>query len=202
MVKQHEPNLDMLSAYADGVLSPDAARSMAQHLEQCEVCALAIQQERLFLAELNRLARVHPPADFVDAVMGRVAQHPLHHPAAPVPWREVARAGVAASLLLLVLAAGGVGWLIGSGALERAEPGAIAAAAVGSATTTLVSGLTGVQEMARPALALLESAGKTFWRLTMLTLGSNWLVQVVLLLLTISLNYAFTRMVLGYQRRN
>lgn len=192
----------MLSAYADGVLSPDAARSMAQHLESCEVCADALQREREFLAEMSQLARVRPPADFVDAVMGRVAQHPVHHPAAPIPWREVARAGVAASLLLVVLAASGIGWLIGSGALERAEPGAVAAAAVGGAASSLASGITGLQEFGRPAVALLQSVGKAFWRLTMAMLQSGWLVQLALLLLTISLNLAFTRMVLGYQRRN
>lgn len=201
-MKEHQPNLDMLSAYADGVLSPDALRSMAQHLEQCEVCTAALRREQAFLAGLSGRARVAVPADFVDAVMGRVAQHPLHHPTAPIPWRSALRAGVAASLLLIVLGASGVGWLIGSGALERAEPAAIAASAVGGAASAMVSGVSGLREMAGPVVALIESAGKTLWRLTMMMLNSGWVVQALLLLLTVSLNYAFTRMVLGYQRRH
>ena len=91
-MKRHEPNLDMLSAYVDGVLSHDAARSMEQHLAKCEACAAAVEAERGFVASLDTLAEVRPPADFVDAVMGRVAQHPIHRPSAPIPWRSAVRA--------------------------------------------------------------------------------------------------------------
>lgn len=201
-MKEHQPNLDMLSAYADGVLSPDAARSMAQHLAHCEVCAAAAQREQEFLGGLSARARVPVPGDFMDAVMGRVAQHPLHQPTGPIPWRSAMRAGVAASLLFVVLAASGVGWLIGSGALERAEPATMAAAAAGGVASTFVSALSAARDMGRPALALVESTGKAFWRVTMMMLSSGWLIQSALLLLTVSLNYAFTRMVLGYQRRH
>jgi len=201
-VKEHLPNLDMLSAYVDGVLSPDAKRSMEQHLERCEICAAAMAKEQAFLASLDHLAEVAPPADFVNAVMGRVAQQPTFRPATPIPWRAAVRWSVAASLVLTVLAATGVAWMLGSGALGDADPTSLVGSGIAGLVSFLASGVATAREWARPALALLENAGKVLWRLTAMTLNSGWVVQISLLLLTVSLNYAFTRLVLGYQRRN
>lgn len=201
-MKQHEPNLDMLSAYVDGVLSPDAARSMEQHLAKCDVCSAAVRAEREFVLALDTMADAGPPLDFVEAVMGRVAQHPIHRPSAPIPWRSAVRASVAASLLLVVLVGSGVAWLIGSGALEGIDPAGLAAQGISGLVGLFTSAVVGIREMAAPALALMENAGKVLWRLATFTLSSSWVVQVTLLLLTVSLNYAFTRLVLGYQRRH
>jgi anti-sigma factor RsiW len=201
-VKRHEPNLDMLSAYVDGVLSHDAARSMEQHLARCEACASAVAAERSFVASLDTLAEVRPPADFVEAVMGRVAQHPVQSPSTPIPWRSAVRASVAASVLLVVLLGSGTAWLVSSGALEGVDPAGLAAQGISGVVGLFTSAFIGIRDMAAPAMALLENAGKVLWRLANFTVSSSWVVQVTLLLLTVSLNYAFTRLVLGYQRRH
>lgn len=198
----HEPNYDMLTAHADGALSPDAARSMEQHLQQCEVCAEAFERERVYVTDLDRLADVEPPPDFVNAVMGRVAQYPAHRPTSPIPWRSAMRWSVAASVLLLVLIGSGVAWMIGSGTLQPAEPGAMAATGISRTTQMATTAITSVRDVASPALVLLEKSGRLVWQLAAATTSSGWIVQLTLLLLTVSLNYVFTRMVLSYQRRN
>ena len=201
-VNQHEPNLDMLSAYVDDVLSPDAARSMGQHLRNCEVCRTALEEEAAFVGSLDSLARAEPPADFVNAVMGRVAQHPAHRPPAPVPWRSVMRWGVAASVVAAVSGAAGVRWLFTSGTLQAAEPANLLAATMGRLANLFAAGLGGTRELVSQASVLLEAGGELLWKLGSLATGSGWWVQLALLLLTVTLNYAFTRLVVNYQRRN
>lgn len=202
-MKVHGPNLDMLSAYVDGVLSPDAARSMEQHLEHCLVCTNALSAERDLVQALDSLAHLDPPPDFVNAVMGRVAQYPAHRPGTAVlPWRAAARWSVAASLLLVIAIGGAAAWLVGSGALEQLEPGTLVAMGIGRATVFLATAITTLRNLIDPGLVLLEAAGRMVWRLVMLATTSGWMVQVTLLLLTISLNYALTRLVAGYQRRH
>ncbi|NKB90250.1 MAG: hypothetical protein GKS06_18745 [Acidobacteria bacterium] len=198
----HAPNNDMLSAYVDGVLSPDAERSMEQHLVECEACAQALEAERQFVAQLDRLAEVTPPDDFVNAVMGRVAQHPVHQPGNAIPWRAAMRYGVAAAVVLAVLLGGGVTWVLGTGTLQNAEPGALVAVGISRTVGLATVAFTGLSELLGNAFVLLEQAAKMVWQLTKLTARSGWMVQLTLLLLTVSLNYAFTRMVLNYQRRH
>ncbi len=189
-MKVHGPNLDMLSAYVDGVLSPDAARSMEQHLEHCLVCTNALSAERDLVQALDSLAQLDPPPDFVNAVMGRVAQYPAHRPGTAVlPWRAAARWSVAARL-------------VGSGALEQLEPGTLVAMGIGRATVFLATAITTLRNLIDPGLVLLQAAGRMVWRVVMLATTSGWMVQVTLLLLTISLNYALTRLVASYQRRH
>ncbi len=201
-MSSHEPNLDMLSAYIDGVLSPDAHRSMEQHLKRCQVCADAERQERRYLGRLDRLSEVAPPADFVSAVMGRVAQYPAHRPGSGIPWREAMRWSVAASVTLLALFAGGVAWLIGSGALDGIQTGAVLAAGVGGIADVTTSSISAARTVVTQGRVLLEEAGQIMWRISNLAISSGWLIQGTLLLLTVSLNYAFTRLVLNYQRRH
>ncbi len=198
----HEPNLDMLSAYVDGVLSPDAHRSMEQHLKRCQVCADAERREQGFVARLDRLSEVAPPPDFVNAVMGRVAQYPAHRPGAAIPWREAMRWSVAASVTLLALFTGAVAWLIGSGALDSVQTGTVVAAGVGGIADVAASSVSTTRAVLAQGRVLLEEAGQIVWRISSLAMGSSWLVQATLLLLTVSLNYAFTRLVLNYQRRH
>lgn len=201
-MKAHEPNLDMLSAYLDGLLSPDAERSMQQHLERCDACAGVLRAERSLLATLDAMSEVEPPADFVNAVMGRVAQYPAHRPAALVPWREAMRWSVAASVLLLMLFGGGIAWLVGSGMLENADPGSLLAAGIGRSTVFVAESFAALRSLVDPAMVLIEEAGKMVWRVLALATTSGWIVQATLLLLTVSLNYAFTRLVRNYQRRH
>jgi len=194
-MNEHQPNRDMLSAYADGVLSPDAVR-------ECSACAEALEDEKCFLAELDGLAHVAPPVDFTNAVMGRVAQHPVYQPGNAVPWRTAMRYGVAAALVLAVMLSGGVTWLLGSGTLQSAEPGAVVAVGI-SRTAQMAAGLlAATREIVSQGFVVLEAAAQLVWRITLLAAGSGWTVQLTLLLLTISMNYAFTRLVLNYQRRH
>ena len=198
----HTPNRDMLSAFVDGVLSPDAERSMEQHLAECEECARALESERQFVAQLDQLADVAPPADFVNAVMGRVAQHPVHQPGNAIPWRAAMRYGVAAAVVLAVLLGGGVTWMLGSGTLQSVDPGAMVAVGISQTAGVATGAFTGLRELFVNMVVLLEQAAKMVWQLTKLTARSGWMVQLSLLFLTISLNYAFTRLVLNYQRRH
>lgn len=198
-MKLHEPNLDMLSAYIDGQLSPDAARSMEQHLRGCVVCTRALERERRLLEALDGVRSATPPADFVDGVMGRVAQYPTHRPAAPVPWRTVARWGIAASVLLGVAGLAALAWVLGSGAVAGGD---LVAGGLTRIVTLFTGGVAAARDLVSPVGVLLEEAGKILWRLVGLAVNSGWLVQLTLLLLTVSLNYAFTRLVLNYQRRH
>ncbi len=198
----HQPNRDMLSAYVDGVLSPDAVRSMEQHLAECDMCAQALESERQFLAQLDTLANVTPPDDFVNAVMGRVAQHPAYRPGNAIPWRAAMRYGVAAALVLAVILGGGVTWMLGSGTLRNAQPGAVVAVGISSAAGLAAGVFATARAFVSQGFIVLEAAAQLLWRVTLLAAGAGWMIQVTLLLLTISLNYAFTRLVLNYQRRN
>ncbi len=198
----HESNRDMLSAYLDGVLSPDAVRSMEQHLAECEDCSRVLEEERRFLAQLDTLADVAPPADFVGAVMGRVGQHPAYQPGNVIPWRAAMRYGVAAAVVLAVGLGGGVTWLLGGGGLGTAEPGAVVAAGLSRTAGAAASVITAANSLTEQAVVLLEAGARLLWRVTLFAAGSGWAVQLTLLLLTISLNYAFTRLVFNYQRRH
>jgi anti-sigma factor RsiW len=198
----HEPNRDMLSAYADGVLSPDAVRSMEQHLAECDTCAHALETERQFIAQLDGLANVIPPEDFVAAVMGRVAQHPVHRPGKAIQWRAAMRYGVAAAVVLAVVLGGGVTWMLGSGTLQNAQPGAVVAVGISSAAGMAAGVFAATRDFVGQAFVVLEAVAQILWRVTLLAASAGWMVQITLLLLTVSLNYAFTRLVLNYQRRD
>jgi len=191
----------MLSAYADGALSPDAQRSMQQHLQRCAACATALEREQRFLHRLDEMAEVSLPADFVNAVMGRVAQYPTPEQAHRIPWRAAARWVATAGIVIAAALAGVAAWLVGSGTLEKMAPGNLLAAAVGRLTLGFASLIAGLSAVIDPAMVLLEETGKLAWKLSAATLTSGWVVQLTLLTLTISLNYALTRLVASYQRR-
>lgn len=193
---------DMLSAYLDGVLSADAERSLRQELKQDATLRRALERERRLLRGLDDMVQVPPPEDFVNGVMGRVAQYPAHRPAAPIPWRAALQWSAAATLLLVALAGAGVAWLVGSGTLEGARPASLVAGGISGSARLVASGFSSAQELARPLMVLVEEAGQLIWRFSSFAAGSGWLVQIGLLILTVTLNYAFTRLVLGYQRRN
>ena len=203
---RHEPNLDMISAYLDGGLSADAARSMDQHLQTCSTCTEALDRERAFLVTLDVLGRIEPPSDFVEGTMGRVSQYPAYRPVAPVPWQLAFRWAATLTVLLFVLLVGGTWGVVQSGVLTEAESGGAVAYSISRLTDFiklgLVSARDAVGEFAAPIVAVAETVGKMALRLSSLATGSSWLVQGALLLLTVMLNYAFTRLVLSYQRRH
>lgn len=200
-MKEHRPDLDRLSAYVEDALSPDARRSLEQHLAGCGACREALEREGRLLRRLDGLARIEPPPDFVQAVMGRVAQYPAYRPAPAVPWRRVLAwsAGLAAALVAVL----GVGaWQIAG------QPGADARlvdllhrTAVGLVE---VGGMVfrASRQVLEPASTVVEALAKAVHRVSTLAASSGRIVQATILLLTVMLNYAFTRMVLNYQRRN
>lgn len=198
-MSHHEPNLEMLSAFLDGVLSPDAARSMELHLRACDMCARALETERQLIARLDGMRRESPPEDFVASVMGRVAQYPAHRPPTPVPWGEVARWAVAASVFVGVVGLAVVAWMFGSGLVEGSE---VLATVIARSAGLVASGVAAGREAVSWMGVLLEESGELLWRLANLAVRSGWVVQLALLLVTVSLNYAFTRLVLNYQRRH
>lgn len=202
MSKEHRPNFDLLSAYLDGALSEDATRSMRQHIERCETCAAALEAEGDFLQALDGMTRVEPPPDFVAGIMARVSQYPAYKPASPVPWRVAAGWAAAASVLLTVLVVVGAWGLMQSDVIVGAEPGDRVALLVSQAAGLGTSAIKAVRPLAAQAYVLLETTGKVVMRLTVLATQSGWMVQIAILLLTVMINYAFTRLVLSYQRRH
>ena len=152
--------------------------------------------------KLDGLADVIPPDDFVAAVMGRVAQHPVHRPGKALQWRAAMRYGVAAAVVLAVVLGGGVTWMLGSGTLQNAQPGAVVAVGISSAAGMAAGVFAATRDLVGQAFVVLEAVAQILWRVTLLAASAGWMVQITLLLLTVSLNYAFTRLVLNYQRRD
>lgn len=92
--------------------------------------------------------------------------------------------------------------MIGGGALDGVQTGTVLAAGFGGVADAATSSISTSRAVVTQGRVLLEEAGQILWRISSLAISSGWLVQGTLLLLTISLNYAFTRLVLNYQRRH
>ncbi len=200
MSNQH-PDRDSLSAYLEKALSIDARQWVEQHLDSCASCRAKVDQEQAFLDRLGDLKAVTPPDDFVQGVMARVAQYPAYQPAPEVQWR---RAGVwigsAAASLVLLLAF--VGWVLVSGApAEGAE-----------STSAVSGGIAWFFATAKEVYFFGVDQMEGVWSIMMVGFAvlagifdfirnAGLMVNLVLLLITVALNYAFTRMVLNYQRR-
>ncbi len=200
MSNQH-PDRDSLSAYLEEALSIDATQWVEQHLAGCASCRIKVEQERAFLDELNALKTVEPPPDFVEGVMARVAQHPAYHPAPEVKWRRVGVwTGAAAASVVVLL--GFIGWILVAGAPAQGAAG----------TPTVSGGIAWFFDAARQVYFMGLSQTEGLWELLMIGFTvvygvvdfiqrAGLPVQLALLLITVALNYAFTRMVLNYQRR-
>ncbi len=200
MTDQH-PDRDSLSAFLEGALSIDATQWVEQHLVGCAACRAKVEQERAFLSELDSLQCVEPPADFVQGVMARVAQCPAYQPAPEVKWRRVGVwAGAAAAAMVALL--GFVGWALVAGS----DAGGTAA------TPSVSGGIAWFFEAAKQVYFLGLGRLEGIWSLFQIVFtvlfgifdyirNSSLMVQLALLLATVALNYAFTRMVLSYQRR-
>ncbi|MFQ5743991.1 MAG: anti-sigma factor family protein [Acidobacteriota bacterium] len=199
-MSEHRPDRDRLTAYLEGALSIDGMLWVKHHLQACGACREALAFEQQLLERLNCLKGIEPPPDFVDAVMARVAQQPAYRPPTRVPWRRVAAwgTGLAASLLLL----------LGVAAWQAVRSNVVG----GDAPAVLYEVISGGVEFGgflmsfgrqflEPAYALAQALGVLVLRFFVVAANSGWMVQLAILLITVTLNYVFTRMVLNYQRR-
>lgn len=198
---RHTPDRIGIVDYLEGILEPDASRAMAYHLKGCEACRAALEEERALLQRLESMARAEAPADFVAAVMGRVAQRPAYRPSQPVPWRQVATLAGGLAAALLVTLVGGV-WALGrSGELAEAGVGDH----LGYLVVQLVKLGSFVGALVGPILdkgvALFDGLATAISEMVTAAAGASWWVQLGVLILAVTANYAFTRLVLAYQRR-
>jgi len=200
MSSSDHPDRDSLSAYLDESLSIDATQWIKHHLEGCTTCGAKLKQERAFLAELDGLRAVRPPDDFTQGVMARVAQYPTYQPTKELPWKRYAIRGSVAAAVLFVVALF-IGWVVvaGSGEGLQVPAGAgLFTTAIGytvglwNATSDLMAQFGPQAEAVLGAIM----AFVDFFR------GAPLMVKLAILLVTVGLNYALTRMVLNYQQRH
>ena len=180
-------NREILAAYLEGELSPDAERSLRLELARDPGLRRLLEQERRLLETLDALARVPPPAEFVAGVMGRVAQQPSHRPRRAVAWVAVARWVTAAALLLGAVGLGAAGWVFAAGGAQGGVLGGWLARALAGGIDAATDLLHLLQAWVDPARALVEEASKLAWRLLTAGSAAGWLLQVTLLLFTVSL---------------
>jgi predicted anti-sigma-YlaC factor YlaD len=195
MSNREHPDRDSLSAYLEESLSIDATRWIRQHLEGCTPCRTKLAQERAFLEELDGLRSLRAPADFTQGVMARVAQYPAHQPAKDVPWKRYATwaGGAVAALFVVALF---IGWAMVSAdgqGLQVPTGGAAFTIAI-EWTVTLWNNLQAVAPDVQGFIGMLFTISEV-------VRGAPLMVQLGLLLVFVGLNYALTRMVLNYQRR-
>ena len=196
MSSEH-PDRDSLTAFLEEALSIDATQWMEHHLRGCAQCRTKLDEERAFLAQLDSLGCVEPPADFVQGVMARVAQYPAYSPAQEVPWRRVGLWTGSAAALLLVLV-GFVGWALVNGAPVE---GTQTSSAIVTGAEWAKNLYFTVRENTGGLLYVFQIGGTVLFGIFDFVRNSGLMVQLALLLATVLLNYAFTRMVLNYQRR-
>jgi len=207
MSNQH-PDRDSLSAYIEETLSIDASQWIKQPLKGCEECRAKLSQEQAFLRGLDGLSTIEPPADFTEGVMARVAQYPAYQPGVPsvteVPWRRAAMWAGAAAAATVVFAIF-LGWVLVAGSApggEQAESPATGAARVAAASA---EGAKNLYFFARDQGELLMPFVQVVLSVALgivdFIRNAGLMVNLALLLVTVGLNYALTRMVLNYQRR-
>ncbi len=117
--RDHRPDIDGLSAYADGRLAPGAAARLESHVAGCAVCAAAVDEVREVRSALRELRQVEAPRSF-RLQAGQVREQPMR----PRPRAGVYAApalGFAATVALVVLV--GVDLSQGSGG-GQAQPSA------------------------------------------------------------------------------
>lgn len=199
MSSEH-PDRDSLSAYLDETLSIDATQWIEQHLSSCARCRTRLEQERVFLGELDGLRTVRAPSDFTQGVMARVAQYPAFKPGKEVSWRRLAMWGGAGAATLFVLALF-VGWLVvADGGAEGVQVPA-GASVFTNAVSWTVWLWENTQSRLERVMPQLEAVLGGLYVVVGLVREAGLMVQLALLLITVGLNYALTRMVLNYQRR-
>ena len=201
MSGQH-PDRDSLSAFLEQALSIDATQWIEHHLETCHACQDKLEEERRFLCRLDGMRKIDSPKDFTEAVMARVAQLPPHQPKIEVPWLKVAISATGLAALIVVLV-GIAGWmLIGAAPLESPEASGAASRGVTTFAEVAKEVFFFGQGLFNKGIALAQTAGTFLVGLFELVRRSGLAVQLTILLITVGLNYFFTRLVLNYQRRH
>lgn len=199
MSSEH-PDRDSLSAHLDETLSIDATQWIEQHLSSCAQCRTRLEQERVFLGELDGLRTVRTPSDFTQGVMARVAQYPAYEPGKEVSWRRLAVWGGAGAAALFVLALF-VGWLVVAGGGAEGVQVPAGASVFTNAASWTVWLWENTQSRLERVMPQLEAVLGGLYVVVGLVREAGLMVQLALLLITVGLNYALTRMVLNYQRR-
>jgi serine/threonine protein kinase/WD40 repeat protein len=77
MLTQH-PSADALRAFGQGLLSPEAADSLEQHIAECEVCSRILEEAPAdsFVGQLREAQKDAPLATTVDAAAGTIIEAP------------------------------------------------------------------------------------------------------------------------------
>ena len=200
MARSDHPDRDSLTGYLDESLSIDATQWVRHHLEGCGDCRVKLERERRLSAELDGLRSVKAPPDFTEGVMARVAQYPAYQPRKELPLRNTARWAAMAAAAVLVVAIF-VGWIVVAGGGEQG----LQVPAGATAFTTAIDGTVWVYEQAAGLVEQAAPAAQTGFSVAYAVYefirDAGLPVHLALLLVTVGLNYALTRMVLNYQRR-
>lgn len=90
---------DHVAAFVDGQLSPRAAKAAARHLEECERCRRAVEDQRHLKARMRLSGAPGVPGDLLASLAGLAS--------APEPerrswWARLARSGVTSVGIVLV----------------------------------------------------------------------------------------------------
>lgn len=80
------PDIERLSAYLEGELSPAEAQELQAHLDACPACREDLAQFQAMLADLKSLPTLSAPPDFVGKVMERVEREPVPVLSLGVVW--------------------------------------------------------------------------------------------------------------------
>lgn len=72
---------DDVAAFVDGQLSPEAARAVESHLEDCEACRRAVRQQQLLKSRMRGVGHPEPPPHLVASL----STLPHSSPAPPRP---------------------------------------------------------------------------------------------------------------------
>lgn len=201
MSNQH-PDRDGLSAYLEESLSIDAAQWIKQHLDGCGACRTKLEQEQTFLDELNSLASIETPADFTEGVMARVAQRPAYQPGTELSWKRIGLwvGGAAAMFVALAIF---VGWVLVAGSSgQGAQTSGVASSAVATGAGWAKTLYFYASDNISGVLPVFQIVGVVVFGIFDFIRNAGLMVQLALLLATVALNYAFTRMVFNYQRRH
>lgn len=71
------PDIERLSAFLEGELSPAEAQGLQAHLDACPACREDLAQFQAMLADLKSLPTLTAPPNFVGKVMARVEREPV-----------------------------------------------------------------------------------------------------------------------------
>lgn len=198
----HRPDHDRLTAYLEGALSVDAMQWVERHLESCKLCREAVQRERRMLRGLDRLGGIELPQDFVEGVMARVAQYPAYQPTKKIPLRRVAAWAAGLAACLVVVLAAGAWFAVQSQVVSDDEVSGVLYRVIRNTVDYGGDLVRAADQLLTPAYSLFRALGTAVFQIFRFVAESGWVLQLGLLLVTVTLNYLFTRMVLNYQRRH